>query len=141
MTKRIFVVGDTEAVRNVLEGYLRGKSFQLEYFADGGEALKQAVSNRPDLIILDVETPSLNGVDTVDFIQVARLLYGVSFLLVGNDLSHRVVRKAQQCGIFDLVAKPVEPLPFQRQLDQALERVSGASRPAASPPAPWAAFL
>ena len=61
MTKRILVVEDQEDLRAILRDLLTGSGYEVVEAADGGEGVAKAKSERPDLILMDIQLPVLDG--------------------------------------------------------------------------------
>lgn len=63
MTKTIFLVEDEKALADTLSEFLRGQGYLMEVAYNGEEALKNLPVVRPDLILLDIVLPEMNGID------------------------------------------------------------------------------
>ncbi len=63
MNERILIVEDNPQNMNVFEMVLRAKGYTLLKATDGEEALDMALSGRPDLIIMDIQIPGMNGLE------------------------------------------------------------------------------
>lgn len=61
MKEKILIVEDNPRNMRLLEMTLRAKGYTLLTATDGGEALDMAVGERPDLIIMDIQLPKING--------------------------------------------------------------------------------
>ena len=61
MAKKILVVEDDPAVREVLTQRLGAQGYEVCSAADGGSALRQVATDRPDLILLDMMLPDIQG--------------------------------------------------------------------------------
>ena len=61
MPKKILIVEDNEDNRELAVKVLRNKGFETVTAADGEEAIEKAVSEKPDLILLDISLPKLDG--------------------------------------------------------------------------------
>jgi len=61
MMRRVLVVDDELYIRNILDFALNSEGFEVITASDGEEALKKAVDTLPDLIVLDVMMPKLDG--------------------------------------------------------------------------------
>lgn len=59
--KRVLLVEDTDSVQLLVKRWLTGDGYEVDVASDGIEALEKAKSNVPDLILLDVMMPGLNG--------------------------------------------------------------------------------
>jgi adenylate cyclase len=60
---RILIVDDIEANRDIIEARLRSHGYELIQAADGEEALAATMRHQPDLILLDVMMPKLDGIE------------------------------------------------------------------------------
>jgi len=61
MTKRILVVEDQEDNRQILRDLLTNAGYEMLVAEDGVQALEQAEKHRPDLILMDIQLPVLDG--------------------------------------------------------------------------------
>lgn len=68
-TKRILLVDDESEVRSTIEEVLRGNGYDVRCVADGVSALETIAAERPDLVLLDVRMPGLNGIDVLASIR------------------------------------------------------------------------
>lgn len=59
--KRVLVVDDTGAVQVLIRRWLTNEGYEIDLASDGREALERAASTPPDLILLDVMMPGING--------------------------------------------------------------------------------
>ena len=64
MTKCILVVEDQEDLRGVLRDLLTGSGYEVAEAADGWDGVAKAKSERPDLILMDIQLPILDGYET-----------------------------------------------------------------------------
>jgi two-component system response regulator (stage 0 sporulation protein F) len=67
--KRILVVDDEESIRLLYKEELEEEGFVVEVARDGGEALRQLLLFKPDLITLDIKMPGMNGIETLKRIR------------------------------------------------------------------------
>jgi two-component system cell cycle response regulator DivK len=63
VTKRILVVEDQEDLRGVLRTLLNGSGYEMIEAADGQTGVAKAKAERPDLILMDIQMPVLDGYD------------------------------------------------------------------------------
>lgn len=68
MTK-ILLVEDDEALREIYSARFTAENFQIITAGDGETALSRAVSEKPDLIILDIMMPKISGFDVLDILR------------------------------------------------------------------------
>ncbi|MGW3358301.1 response regulator transcription factor [Streptomyces bungoensis] len=121
---RILVVDDDPTVAEVVAGYLDRAGYTVDRAADGPAALERAAAHRPELVVLDLMLPGMDG------LEVCRRLreHGpvpVVMLTARGDEEDRVL--GLEVGADDYVTKPFSP----RELVLRVESVLRRSRPAA----------
>ncbi|MBI5472988.1 MAG: response regulator [Ignavibacteriae bacterium] len=67
--KTIFVVDDDVLVRGMLDRSLRKAGFDVHLISSGRDALNQLQASQPDLVLLDIDMPELNGLETLRLIR------------------------------------------------------------------------
>src|SRR5215813_713267 len=127
--QRILIVEDDEPTRRMLRDYLEQEGYHIQMAADGKQALEMAASFMPDLILLDVKMPGLDG------LEVARRLHSrdnVPIIML-SALTDDVDRVAGlSAGSDDYVTKPVRPRELLLRI-QGLLRRAEASESAEQP--------
>lgn len=105
--KKIVAVDDSAIVLKMLEKIL-GKKYELHSFAGGERALQFLKTRTPDLIILDIDMPEIDGYEMLRLIREFEHLAAVPviFLTSNNDKSYVV--KAVAGGAKDYVIKPID---------------------------------
>jgi two-component system, cell cycle response regulator DivK len=118
MTRRILVVEDQEDNRRIIRDLLSSVGYQLIEAADGEAGVRLAASERPDLILMDIQLPVLDGYQATRQIKadpelrLIPLIVVTSYALSGDDA------KAEAAGCDAYVAKPFSP----RQLLATIRR-------------------
>ncbi len=104
----VMVVDDTPANLKLLEEMLSGEGYRALMFPSGSLALKAAVRNPPDLILLDIMMPEMDGFETCRRLKEdsATQEIPVIFLSALNDTESKV--KAFSMGGVDYVTKPFQ---------------------------------
>lgn len=109
MSKRVLIVEDQEDNRRIIRDMLRHAGYQIDEVTTGEDAIAHVAAQRPDLILMDVQLPGLDGYATTRRIRADEDLRGVpviavtSFALAGDD------QKAREAGCDDYIAKPYSP--------------------------------
>ena len=80
MGKRILIVDDEEPLATILTYALRNEGYQVDWVNDGMKALSYLGVNRPNLIIMDIMMPNLNGLETMRITRQNELMEGVAIL-------------------------------------------------------------
>jgi DNA-binding response OmpR family regulator len=120
----ILVVDDEPIVREVVADYLRREGFRVENAADGNEALSRFAAARPDLVLLDLMLP---GVDGLEVCRRIRTSSNVPIIMVTAKSEETDTIIGLGVGADDYVTKPFSP----REL---VARVKAVLRRAAAPP-------
>ncbi len=125
---RILVVDDDVDVSEVVERYLRREGFEVETVADGRTAVDRALADPPDLVVLDLMLPGLDGLEVCRRLRALAPI-PVIMLTARGDESDRVI--GLELGADDYVAKPFSPKELVARVRAVLRRAKG---PLASTP-------
>lgn len=125
---RILVVDDDPTVSEVVTGYLERGGFTVERAADGPAALRAAAAARPDLVVLDVMLPGMNGLEVCERLR-ARDPVPVVMLTARGDEDDRIL--GLETGADDYVTKPFSPRELVLRVASVLRRARTAAAPAA----------
>jgi len=117
MAKTILCVDDDSQIRELIKSFLESKGFRVVTSSDGWDCLREIVVNKPDLILMDINMPKLNGLNALDMIKVTRLLDDVPIIVVSAEDDKETVDKAHQLGADDFLVKPFS-------FDELGERIS-----------------
>jgi CheY-like chemotaxis protein len=108
MAKRILVVDDEPDVLKILLLRLKKTGYEAIGARDGREALALARQMIPDLIILDVYLPDMNGNDAARILKEDKDLKRIPIILISATATS-VAQRAKECGADGYIAKPFEP--------------------------------
>ena len=109
MKKRILVVEDQEDNRRILRDLLSGAGFDLIEAENGEEAVASAQASRPDLILMDIQLPLLDGYEATRRIKADPDLKSIPIIVVTSYALSGDEEKARLAGCDDYVAKPFSP--------------------------------
>ncbi len=116
---RILVVDDDRLILATLAAGLRHAGYDAREAASGEEALRLCETERPDLVLLDVRMPGMDGV------QAARLIrerFGIPFLFLSAYSDEALVRQAAEEGALGYLVKPLDVTQLVPSLEAALAR-------------------
>ena len=102
---QVLVVEDSADARQLLRDLLEGLGHHVTDATDGLECVKLALTNRPDLIILDLMMPAASGDSALVFMRGTPQLADIPILVVSAHPD--VARIATRSGADDWIAKPV----------------------------------
>jgi two-component system, cell cycle response regulator DivK len=114
MTKRILVVEDQEDLRGVLRDLLTGSGYEVAEAADGQAGVDKARSERPDLILMDIQLPVLDGYEATRRIKTDPSLKDTPVIAVSSYAMKGDEEKARASGCDHYVTKPYSPLQLLR---------------------------
>jgi DNA-binding response OmpR family regulator len=123
---RILVLEDErQLARHITRALIRG-GHSAEALFDGAEGLKAAVEHPPDLIVLDLNLPGLEGLSVLEGLHKAGCPARVLILTARGEVEHRV--KGLKAGADDYMAKPFS-------MDELVARIEALGRRGATPTA------
>ncbi|MGV9183014.1 response regulator transcription factor [Arcanobacterium canis] len=101
---RILVVDDEPTIRELLSASLRFAGFEVAAAGDGAEALKQQLAFNPDIVVLDVMLPDMDGFEVLRHLREHRATLPVVFLTAKDDLQDKL--QGLSVGGDDYITKP-----------------------------------
>jgi two-component system cell cycle response regulator DivK len=107
--KRILVVEDQEDNRQILLDLLTNAGFDMVEAENGEEAIASAQASRPDLILMDIQLPILDGYEATRRIKADPALRSIPIIVVTSYALSGDEEKARLAGCDDYVAKPFSP--------------------------------
>lgn len=106
MNARILVVDDDTAISEMIGIVLRGEGYEPQFAADGAEAIDMFRDMRPDLVLLDLMLP---GIDGIQVCAAIRAESGVPIIMLTAKGETTDVVKGLESGADDYVVKPFNP--------------------------------
>ena len=114
MSKRILVVDDQEDLRGVLRDLLTGSGYTVIEAADGEAGVAKAKSDNPDLILMDIQMPVIDGYEATRLIKVDPDLKPIPIVAVSSFAMKGDEEKARAAGCNHYVTKPYSPMQLLR---------------------------
>jgi two-component system cell cycle response regulator DivK len=109
MMKRILVVEDTEDNRQIMRDLLSNAGYDMIEAQDGAEGIAMAQSHRPDLILMDIQLPVLDGYEATQRIKADPALAHIPIIAVTSYALSGDEAKTKAAGCDGYVAKPFSP--------------------------------
>ncbi len=104
----ILVIDDDKISRNMTGLALSEDNFELEYAVNGEEGIEKAVESTPDIIILDVEMPGMNGYEVCETIRSKSQIAHIPIVFLSSHSSLRERMQGYEAGGDDYLIKPFE---------------------------------
>jgi len=119
VSKTILVVDDEKDIRISLTGILEDEGYQVVTAASGVEALETLREDLPDLVLLDIWMPGMDGLETLE--KIKSLLPHITVIMISGHGTIETAVRATKLGAFDFIEKPLS-------LDKVLIAVTNALR-------------
>lgn len=123
---RVLVVDDEAKIRQIVTEYLKREGYEVAEAADGEEALRLAERLRPDLVVLDVMMPGLDGIEVLRRLRAASEVY-VIMLTARTEEYDKLI--GLSVGADDYVEKPFSPRELVARVKAVLRRAGRDSAP------------
>ncbi|MFA5780526.1 MAG: response regulator transcription factor [Elusimicrobiota bacterium] len=123
-SKKILIVEDEEDYQHLIGQILSGSGFETFYAADGAEGLEKARKELPDIIILDINLPKLNGWEVLKKIRADSdtKLNNIPVIILTVRKEDEDQIKGLNGGADDYVAKPFVPKELLSRINAVLKR-------------------
>jgi two-component system cell cycle response regulator DivK len=109
MSKKILVVEDTEDNRQILRDLLGMAGYDMVEAHDGAQGVAMAAEHKPDLILMDIQMPVLDGYEATRRIKADPALAAIPIVAVTSYALSGDEQKARDAGCNDYIAKPYSP--------------------------------
>jgi two-component system, OmpR family, response regulator ResD len=134
----VLVVDDEPTIAEVVSRYLARAGYDVRTAGDGKHALRMVSDSRPDLVVLDLMLPGLNGLEVMRRVrELDRDRVAIILLTAKGEESDRVV--GLRLGADDYIVKPFSPSELVARVDAVLRRVDTA--PDSGPPLEFAGLV
>ena len=120
--RRVLVVDDEPHIRAVLRGYLEADGFTVSEAADGEAAVRQLHQQVPDLVLLDVMLPGIDGLEVLRQVRAFSDVYVILVTARAEEVDKLV---GLGVGADDYVTKPFSPREVAARVKAVLRRDRG----------------
>ena len=130
---RVLLVDDDPNVRTICATNLMCDGFEVTEAADGQTGLELALAEPPDLLLLDVSMPGLNGLELTAALRRNERTRELPVVFLSGESESTVMARADELGALGFLAKPFDPAAVSRFIAGTLTR---SASPAAGPLVP-----
>ena len=127
MSQKVLVVEDDNNIAELLRLYLQKDGCEVSHAADGGKAVEMAREIQPDLVLLDIMLPDIDGFEVCRRIRMSNAQVGIIMLTARTQEMDKVT--GLMTGADDYVTKPFSPAELTARVDALLRRM-GENTPA-----------
>jgi DNA-binding response OmpR family regulator len=118
MSERILVADDEQEIRNLLDHFLKGQGEEVVLASDGNQALKLAAEENPQVIILDIKMPGLDGLEVCKRLKEKEQTKFIPVIVITGFEDNKM--EALNMGADDFVNKPFDMAEISSRVRSAL---------------------
>jgi len=118
---RILIADDNQANCELLDAYLADLDCEVDFAVDGQDTLDKVQSFQPDLLLLDIMMPKLNGFEVCQQIKSDPELKRTMVLMVTALNERGDIERAVQAGTDDFLSKPVNQIELVKRVQNMLK--------------------
>jgi DNA-binding response OmpR family regulator len=122
--KRVLIVDDNKSIRTTVADYLKEKGYDVVEASDGIQGLDKGLSSSPNVIILDVVMPGIDGLKLCQLLREKGVQVPIIMLTERASIEDKVT--GFSFGADDYLAKPFSPLELELRLQSLLKRSADA---------------
>ena len=126
MKKKILIVDDEDDILHFLDLVLREKGYEVETATGGQEALTKAQLMRPDLVLLDIMMPQMDGWEVLKLLRVDEETATIPVAMLSARTEARDRVQGLQEGAIDYICKPFSPDELAARVRRVLETLEVA---------------
>ena len=118
MSEKILVADDEQEIRNLLDHFLKGQGYEVVLASDGNQALKLAAEENPQVIILDIKMPGLDGLEVCKRLKEKEQTKLIPVIVITGFEDNKMA--ALNIGADDFVNKPFDMAEISSRVKSAL---------------------
>jgi two-component system, cell cycle response regulator len=120
VSQRVLIIDDSQTIHAIVRARLSGEALELTSAHDGDSGLRAATENPPDLILLDVDMPDLNGFEVCKRLRSDVRTMGVPVIFLTGASSSEEKINGLELGACDYVTKPFDPAELRARVRSTL---------------------
>ena len=121
MSYRVVAVDDNPVVTGLIAAVLEQAGYEVDVAPAGGEALVILQRNPPDLLILDLEMPGLDGLEVLRILRDEKVCQGVPVIMLSGESDGHYVNRARELGAAGYLLKPFRAQDLTAKVRRVLE--------------------
>ena len=121
MGSKVLIVDDTETMRLYEQMLLSGQGYELDLAENGVQALDKIKANKPNLVLLDIMMPEMDGIECCRRIKSEDGTRDIKVVMVTTKSEYEKVKEAFAAGCDDYVTKPINRVELLSKLKELLK--------------------
>lgn len=106
MNKKVMIVEDEPSIFNLIETLLRAKGYDVQVAPDGNKALQSMPDFKPDLVLLDIMIPGVDGLEVCKIVKEHPETKSTKVVMLTSSKSEEAMDQAMSAGADWYIAKP-----------------------------------
>lgn len=123
MKKKILLVEDEKNIVLGVTICLRSAGLEVAVAEDGAEAIRKLETDKPDLVLLDLVMPKLNGLDALQTMKDNEATRDIPVIVLSARAQEEDIQRAMELGAADYMAKPFRPEELLAVIKQVLAEI------------------
>lgn len=119
---KILLADDEEDIKTVISLYLGSKGYEVVTAYDGLDAIDKAKSEKPDLILLDVMMPIMNGFEVCQKLKDDPDTQDIPIIMLSAAAQSETITKSIELGAKDYIVKPFDPERLDKMIFKYLDK-------------------
>lgn len=128
MSRRVLLIEDNEQNRYLVTFLLEGRGYEVATAVDGAVGVEMAARLLPDLILLDIQLPTMDGYEVARALRSNQALDAVPIIAVTSYAMEGDREKALAAGCNGYIEKPIDPDTFVAEIERYLNGATEESR-------------
>ena len=122
MVRKVLVVDDNPFICQLIESRLRANEYEVSIALNGEEAIEKVKTILPDLILLDISMPGVDGIEVGRAVRANPVTHTIPIIMVTARGEHQVILKAvSEIGAAGYIIKPFKPEVLLREMAKVLD--------------------
>ena len=120
MNEKIWIVDDEPDLLELVRDTLEMAGYTVITASDGEEGLKSITEDSPDLVILDIKMPKIDGMEVLERVRKNPLLNGLPIIMLTSLKGEGIIREAKEVGANDYIVKPFSQIDLLNRVKRVI---------------------
>lgn len=125
---KILIIDDDHSIRETLEMFLREKGYDVATSEDGEKGLASVQRERPDIVILDIRLPGMDGLEVLRRIKEKE--EGIHIIMITAYHDTETTKHAMKLGAYEYIHKPLDADEFEIAIEKVVDNLSNEMKQA-----------
>lgn len=119
--RKVLLADDEDDIKLIIQMFLETSGYEVITAYDGLDAIEKAKETKPDLILMDIMMPVIDGIEVTRQIKSLEETKHIPVVMLTAAAQSAMVERAMKAGASDYISKPFEPENLKNVVDQILD--------------------